>query len=243
MSAVSTRSTGARTSDDRVRRTMDVTRSLLLRSGYKRTTMDEIARRADIGKGTIYLSWDTKDDLIRTLVIQEIVGVCQDISRIAMLRPAVAQLSEFSRELFTLVFKYPLFRALYTYDKETIGRACDDPQLDFQCYRFTTFTPFRDYLRMLHESGMWDPSHSFALDALLSGFIKLHLHAEIAGARPDLAAHADSLAGLIRSSFEPADQVPAAELTDPARRTVEIFDGAAAKYRAKLIPQPLAASV
>ncbi|MEU6777710.1 hypothetical protein ABZ912_00815 [Nonomuraea angiospora] len=68
-----------------------------------------------------------------------------------------------------LVFKYPLFRALYAYDKETIGRAFDDPQLGFQCYRFTTFTPLRDYLRMLHENGMWDPSHSFALDALLSG--------------------------------------------------------------------------
>ncbi|MFI7222675.1 TetR/AcrR family transcriptional regulator [Nonomuraea angiospora] len=99
-------------SADRVRRTLDVSRSLLLRSGYKRTTMDEIARRADIDKGTIYLSWDTKDDLIRTLVIQEIIGVCQGTSRMAVLRPPVARLSEFSRELFTLVFKYPLFRTL-----------------------------------------------------------------------------------------------------------------------------------
>jgi AcrR family transcriptional regulator len=56
MSTVSTHRAGVTTSDDRLRRTMYVTRSLLLRSGYKRTTMDEIARRADIAKGTIYLS-------------------------------------------------------------------------------------------------------------------------------------------------------------------------------------------
>ncbi|MFI6733486.1 hypothetical protein ACIBI9_11215 [Nonomuraea sp. NPDC050451] len=85
------------------------------------------------------------------------------------------------------MFRHPHLRALYIYDKETIGRAYDDPQLAFQCYRFTTFTLFRNYLRMLHESEMWDPSHGFALNALLSGFIELHLHAEIVDARPDLA--------------------------------------------------------
>ncbi|MFG6193283.1 helix-turn-helix domain-containing protein [Nonomuraea sp. JJY05] len=139
---VSTRGTGARTSDDRVRRAIDVTRSLFLRSGYKRTTVDEIARRAAIDKGNIYLSWDTEDDLIRTLAIQEIVGLCRDISRAAALRLATARLSEFSSELF----KHPLFRTLYTYDMETIGRACDDPQLGFQCYRFTRFWLFHDSL-------------------------------------------------------------------------------------------------
>ncbi|WP_378786096.1 TetR/AcrR family transcriptional regulator [Nonomuraea fastidiosa] len=243
MSTVSTGSTGGRTSDDRVRRTMDVTRSLLLRSGYKRTTMDEIARRADIGKGTIYLSWDTKDDLIRTLVIQEIAGVCQDISRIALLRPAVARLSELTRELFTLVFRYPLFRALYTHDKEILGKACDDPRFDFQCYRFTTFAPFREYLGMLHGKELWNPCDGFALDAVLSGFIKLHLHAEIAGATLDAGARADCLAGVVRSSFEPAVRLPAEELSEAARRTVEIFDEAAANYRAQLIRLPMAASV
>jgi AcrR family transcriptional regulator len=233
----------SRTSDDRVRRTLDVTRSLLLRSGYKRTTMDEIARRADIGKGTIYLSWDTKDDLIRTLVIHEIVCVCEEISRITRLRPAVALLSEFSREMFALVFKYPLFRALYTYDKETIGRICDDPVVEFQSYRFTSFAPFTDYLEMLAGNGLWDSSQCFSLDALLSGFIKLHLHADIAGCRPDVEAHATSLSGLIRRSMEPAEPPSGEELSGPARRTVEIFSRAAEEYRAKLIPQPLAFSL
>jgi AcrR family transcriptional regulator len=65
---------------DRVRRIMDITRALLLQSGYKRTTIDEIARKADIGKGTVYLSWDTKDDLIRSLVIHDIIDVCDDVS-------------------------------------------------------------------------------------------------------------------------------------------------------------------
>lgn len=231
MSPVSTRGP-ARTSDDRVRRTMDVTRSLLLRSGYKRTTMDEIARRADVGKGTIYLSWDTKDDLIRTLVTHEIVSVCEEIGRLVRLRPAASRVSEFCGEIFTLVFKYPLFRALYTYDKETIGRVCDDPTLEFHPYRITGFSPFNEYLRMLSEHDLWNHRSDFSLDAVMSGFVKSHLHAEIVDPHPSLDARATDLAHVIRSSMEP-ETWPAEPHAD---RTAAIFAQAAEKYRAKLIP-------
>jgi AcrR family transcriptional regulator len=35
--------------------------------GYRRTSMDDIAREADIGKGTIYLSFPSKDDVFQAL--------------------------------------------------------------------------------------------------------------------------------------------------------------------------------
>jgi AcrR family transcriptional regulator len=221
--------------DERVRRTMDVTRTLLLRSGYKRTTMDEIARRADIGKGTIYLSWDTKDDLIRTLLLHEIIEICEELSAP---EKANARVSELVRRMFMATFRHPLFRALYTYDREILGRVCEDPSLGLVPYRLSSFTPMRNQLRVLSENDLWDscPARQFALDAVVSGFVKLHMHADIAGPEQSLAEHAARLADIVNRSFE-AKAEPLGEIL--SLRTAEIFKCAADEYRAMLAaPRP-----
>jgi len=215
---------------------MDITRALLLQSGYKRTTIDEIARKADIGKGTVYLSWDTKDDLIRSLVIHDIIDVCDDMSNWAGTESDAPTLPSLSRRMFTLIFKYPLFRALYTRDRYILGRTCDDPSLNFQSYRITTFTPFRKYLGMLADNRALDgttgrDSQYFSLDALMWGFIKLHLLSSTEASINDSAAN---LAELVRRSFGPWRTPAAATLKTISRKTAEIFKAAADEYRAML---------
>ena len=48
---------------ERAERILDVTAGLLLRHGYKRVTIDDVAAGAGIGKGTIYLHWKTREAL------------------------------------------------------------------------------------------------------------------------------------------------------------------------------------
>jgi len=58
-------------SDERVlreERLLDVAADLLVRWGYRRTTLDDVAREAGVGKGTIYLHWKDKKDLFRTAI-------------------------------------------------------------------------------------------------------------------------------------------------------------------------------
>lgn len=43
--------------------------------GYRRTSIDDIAREADIAKGTVYLSFASKEDLFRALCAQLITRV------------------------------------------------------------------------------------------------------------------------------------------------------------------------
>ncbi|MBF0431497.1 MAG: TetR/AcrR family transcriptional regulator [Fibrobacteria bacterium] len=38
------------------------------RYGYKKTTVDEIAEAANIGKGTVYLNFSTKEDILFTII-------------------------------------------------------------------------------------------------------------------------------------------------------------------------------
>ena len=52
----------------REERILDVATALLVRWGYRKTTIDDVAREAGVGKGTIYLHWKDKNDLFRAAI-------------------------------------------------------------------------------------------------------------------------------------------------------------------------------
>ena len=47
---------------------LESARSVLARKGFTGTSMDEIARRAGVGKDTLYRRWKSKEDLVRHLL-------------------------------------------------------------------------------------------------------------------------------------------------------------------------------
>jgi AcrR family transcriptional regulator len=53
----------------REERLLDIATTLLVRWGYRKTTMDDVAREAGVGKGTLYLHWRDKKDLFRAALI------------------------------------------------------------------------------------------------------------------------------------------------------------------------------
>jgi len=52
-----------------VRRTLDATIHELSRSGYAAFRIDDVARRANVNKTTIYRRWPTKEDLVRAALL------------------------------------------------------------------------------------------------------------------------------------------------------------------------------
>lgn len=52
----------------REERLLDVAATLLVRWGYRKTTIDDVAREAGVGKGTIYLHWKDKNELFRAAI-------------------------------------------------------------------------------------------------------------------------------------------------------------------------------
>ena len=61
-------------SDERLRREerlLDAAAALLVRWGYRKTTIDDVAREAGVGKGTIYLHWKDKNALFRAVISRE----------------------------------------------------------------------------------------------------------------------------------------------------------------------------
>ncbi len=62
---------------EREERILDAAAKLLVRWGYRKTTIDDVAREAGVGKGTIYLHWKDKNELFIAAILraQQQVGV------------------------------------------------------------------------------------------------------------------------------------------------------------------------
>ena len=69
---------------------LEVAETVLLEKGYRDASMDEIAARAGVSKGTLYQHFPTKDDLIFALIDQSLVRFEQIVQQ-ASVAPASAQ--------------------------------------------------------------------------------------------------------------------------------------------------------
>ena len=56
---------------ERADRILDAAGELLLRMGYRKVAIDDIARAVGIGKGTVYLHWRNKELLFQALPMRE----------------------------------------------------------------------------------------------------------------------------------------------------------------------------
>ncbi|OKI09506.1 TetR family transcriptional regulator [Streptomyces sp. CB02923] len=110
---------------ERGERILDAACELLLAWGYRRVTADEIARRADVGKGTVYLHWKNKDALLLAVVLRakaadhrrQVERMRADSRNILPSRGLRASLLDFMDD--------PVLRALYLDDSDILGRLND----------------------------------------------------------------------------------------------------------------------
>lgn len=67
---------------ERARRREDIllaARALFAEDGFRRATVEQIAQRAQIGKGTVYLYFPTKEDILADLVLQALDELAGDL--------------------------------------------------------------------------------------------------------------------------------------------------------------------
>ena len=65
----------------REERILDAATTLPVRWGYRKTTIDDVAREAGVGKGTIYLHWKDKNDLFRAAIWRERQRYSEELQR------------------------------------------------------------------------------------------------------------------------------------------------------------------
>lgn len=212
---------------------LDVAAGLLIRFGYRKVTVDDIAAQAGIGKGTIYLHWKTREDLFVAALLREFLGSLDDLVERLSSEPTAVLLHRLTRAQFLGVVQRPLLRALYTSDPDVLGKLMTalrdtlDPR---------HHTAFEDYLRLLTDAGLLrddlrPADISYVFHAIFDGFLRTD-HDTASAA--DAEARADLLADTIRRALEPDGRTTVDTLRPIAARAATLFAESADTDRAVL---------
>jgi AcrR family transcriptional regulator len=140
-------------SDGRLERVLDAAAELLLRWGYQRVTIDEVARRAGIGKGTVYLHFPNKDALFLTVLLRAQWRTVAPLLDSVRADPAEALPSRVLRAGYLHVAADPVLRALYLGDAEVLGRLTHVAAETLGALAAERTRALRAHLALLREAG------------------------------------------------------------------------------------------
>jgi AcrR family transcriptional regulator len=92
---------------------------LFIGQGYRKTSVDEVAERAGVAKGTVYLYFKTKADLMVQAIVEE------KKQYIVMMKPVLEspprqRLKKYIRLAFVMVREMPLMSKLLSGDREVL---------------------------------------------------------------------------------------------------------------------------
>lgn len=154
----------------RAQRILDAAAELVLRWGYDKTTVDDVARAAGVAKGTIYLHWKTREELFTALLRRERAELAAEVERALAADPAAATPRGLLARLTLALLRRPLLKAVFVGDMEVIGRLArtrhEEPDAVWR-------TEFAGYLRTLRDDGLIRTDLSLAAQAHLVAAVLL----------------------------------------------------------------------
>jgi Transcriptional regulator len=135
----------------RAQRILDAAAELVLRWGYDKTTVDDVARAAGVAKGTIYLHWKSREELFVALLRRERAEMLAEVEAALTADPAAATLSGLLARLTLALLRRPLLKAALLREAEVIGKLVrakyDDPDR-------ASRSEFARYLGVLRDQGL-----------------------------------------------------------------------------------------
>lgn len=204
----------------RADRILDASAELLVQLGYRKVTIEDIAQRAAIGKGTVYLHWRTKQQLFEALFVREAVTYLQDLLAELRRDPAMVLPHRLLPASFAVVSRKPVLRTVFGGELGHMhGRLADSAVRSKELLATAQF-----YDLLIRHGLLRDdvPNLDYALTAVHAGFY-LYDTVSPKSAMPDVEAKAVSLAHIIRHAFEPAREPDPADVTQAAAELAALF--------------------
>ena len=209
---------------ERAERILDAATDLLLRHGYKRITIDDVAKKAKVGKGTIYLHWKTREALFGTLMLREVLALWQELLSRLRSDPKEVLFHRVMRSMMLIGMSRPLGRALFTRDKELLGKLAEK---SFGVG--PTQQAFKgEFLSLARKLGLlrsdMDPvRQNYALRATVNGFLTID-QSLTDEQQLSLEEKAEALAETIRRTFEPEKPLPPDALHEAAAVIIKLLE-------------------
>lgn len=147
---------------------------LLLARGARGFTVADVAARAHVGKGTVYLYWPTKEDLLIGLVGRGFLALLADLIGRLTTEPDLARPSRFCPTMLTVATSHPLLAALQRHDEDLLGILADHPRSVALNDALGPSAVIGEVLPVWRRHGLaqtdWETSdQAFALHGLITG--------------------------------------------------------------------------
>jgi AcrR family transcriptional regulator len=158
---------------ERGERILDAAADLVLRWGYKRVTIEDVAKQAGIGKGTVYLHFRNRTELFLSVLVRESVAMTADMLDALRRDPIMMLPAEQAEMVYLGVMKRPLLRAMFSRNIEILGDLALDPAM--QPLRRVKIDLFGDLFQVLREHGLVRTdqdieSQRYVMSAVQTGF-------------------------------------------------------------------------
>jgi AcrR family transcriptional regulator len=158
---------------ERGERILDAAAELVLRWGYKRVTIEDVAKQAGIGKGTVYLHFRNRSELFLSVLMRESALLTGEMLVELQRDPIMMLPAEQAQLVYLGVMKRPLLRAMFSRNIEILGDLALDPAM--QPLRRVKIDLFGDLFQVLREHGLVRTdrdleSQRFVMSAVQTGF-------------------------------------------------------------------------
>ena len=219
---------------ERADRILDTAKDLLLRWGYRRVTIDEIAARAGVGKGTVYLHWRTRDQIFLAVAAREAAEMTDAVAAAMAADPYEAALHRYMRRFFVEAMRRPVLRAVFTRDADTLGKLLAVPA--HRTLEHAKLLSSHEYLGLLADAGLLraglrPADLDYPLPTIVYGFFAIE---PLLAPDLDLSleSKADHLADTLRRTFGPAREPSRARFAAVAPKATAVFTQLARDFRA-----------
>jgi AcrR family transcriptional regulator len=208
-------------------RILDAAGELMLRMGYRKVAVEDIARAVGIGKGTVYLHWRTKELVFQALVMRESADTTAEILAGIQADPAMILPHRMISASFLVTHRRPLLMAMLRGNAEMFGSLGD---LALRKQQNELRTQFESTM-LRHGLIRSDvPNLTYALNASTLGFyIGNSLSDEFEGIPPE--EKAEVLAHMIRTAFEPPGEPDPAAVAEVAAELGSALEELVSGYR------------
>ncbi|MEU6715070.1 helix-turn-helix domain-containing protein [Nonomuraea sp. NPDC046802] len=207
-------------------RILDSARELVADHGVRKVTVSEIAEAAGVGKGTVYLYWPTKEDLILGLFARELLAFLDEVIARITADPAAVLPRRLAPLLIHTGMRSPLARRLTAKDGELL-RLLTEQAGDRDLFDRTQPSAMCEaVMPILRRHGLIRQDRpladqSYAMHAVLIGFGTTMSNPD--SAPPAAGDPGDVLADAVALLLEPAVAPAEQAVTAAADGTVAIF--------------------
>lgn len=205
---------------------LDAAAAMLISVGPRKLRIEEVAWRAGVGKGTVYLHWTSREHLLLAIGAREATAMLETVIAAMRADPAEAALHRYLRRYFMEAMRRPILKSIFITDHTDLGALVGHPARAglAEAKRIAAhdhLTALRDH-RLL-RSGLDPADVDYAVQAIAYGFFAA-APLMPGGPRTGLEHRADQLAEVVRRSFEPARPSASERYAAAAPRIIDAFE-------------------